>query len=59
MGVEGVAMSDYTEYGGIEEDAKTLMKKVHDFYSPQFKVLYDAIYEAYQQGYQDGLEESK
>lgn len=51
-------MSEYTEYGGIEEDAKSLMKKVHDFYSPEFQVLYDAIYEAYQQGYQDGLEKS-
>lgn len=48
-------MSEYLEYGGMEDDAKELMKKVSNFYNPDFKVLYEAIYEAYQQGYSDGL----
>ena len=51
-------MSEYREYGGIEEDTKELMKKVSAFYNPDFKILYEALYEVYQQGYEDGLKES-
>lgn len=51
-------MSEYREYGGIEEDTKELMKKVSAFYNPDFKILYEALYEVYQQGYEDGLKQS-
>lgn len=50
-------MSEYLEYGGIEEDAKELRKKVADFFQTDYQVLYDALRETYDQGVADTREQ--
>jgi archaellum component FlaC len=50
-------MSEYLEYGGLEEATKDLRKKVSDFFSTDFNVLYDALLEAYEQGVSDTREQ--
>ena len=52
-------MSEYLEYGGLEEATKELRKKVYDFFSTDFDVLYDALREAYEQGVEDGIAKGK
>lgn len=49
-------MSEYLEYGGLEEDAKELRKKVADFFQTDYEVLYDALHEVYEQGVLDTRE---
>ena len=46
-------MSEYLEYGGLEEATKDLRVKVSDFFQTDFNVLYDALREAYEQGRED------
>lgn len=46
-------MSEYLEYGGLEEATKDLRVKVSDFFQTDFNVLYNALREAYEQGRED------
>lgn len=49
-------MSEYLEYGGLEEDAKELRKKVWEFFQTDFDVLYDALHDVYYQAVSDTRE---
>jgi len=40
--------------GDIYEEAKILMRRVHEFFLPDMDVLYLALKEAYNQGLEDG-----
>ena len=50
-------MSEFLEYGGMEEGAKELLKIVHNFYKPDFEVIYDALNEMYLQGREDAAQD--
>ncbi len=50
-------MSEYLEYGGLEEDAKELRKKVYDFFKTDYDVLYGALRDVYEQGVFDAREQ--
>ena len=49
-------MSEYLEYGGLEEDVKALQKKVWDFFKTDYEALYNALHDVYQQAVSDTRE---
>lgn len=52
-------MSEFLEYGGMEEMAKELWKEVDTFFSIDYEILYAALKNAYDQGVYDTREAIK
>jgi hypothetical protein len=52
-------MSEYSRSGDSYEDAKMLMRKVHEFFLPDIDVIHEALIDAYEYGYQQGIESER
>lgn len=52
-------MSEYTKSGDSYEDAKMLMRQVHEFFLPDIDVIHEALIDAYEYGYQQGVESER
>lgn len=50
-------MSEYLEYGGLEDDTKELQKKIWGFFNTDYRVLYDVLHDVYEQAVSDTREQ--